>query len=285
MTKENLLDQEFGVEDEEYPFFMVTHAFTKYISPLVGPNGVSIYNILKYHANRKTGQCNPSLRRIAEMAGISVPIVLDSIRKLEKYNVIQCFSGLKEGQSNHYKIHSPKEWEGIKNLNTPYKDSLYPPIKILNTNNKKYNNKKELYIALSKKSAERFYKNSSDLKDRLEWVNFSCLWGSFSNWWQVYKHGNKLAAWLAWVKLNPSEQVAAEIMVYTPAYLANCEDCSRNVQYGATFLNSRQWENDLPEPGVVKEEVVADTAEQYREWIAAGAGKKYRVVKGYERNV
>jgi hypothetical protein len=285
MTKENLLDQEFGVEDEEYGFFMVSHVFMEYIAPLVGPYGVTVYTLLKHHANNQTGQCNPSLKLIAEKGHMSIPSVLNSIRELEKYNVIQCLSGMEKGTSNYYKLHSSKEWEGIKEVNTPYKPRLYPPINHVYTNNKKYNNKKEQYIALSKKSAERFYKDSSDLKDRLEWVNFSCLWGSFSNWWQVYKHGNKLAAWLAWVKLNPSEQVAAEIMVYTPAYLANCEDCSRNVQYGATFLNSRQWENDLPEPGVVKEEVVADTPEQYREWIAAGAGKKYRVVKGYERNV
>jgi hypothetical protein len=67
----------------------------------------------------------------------------------------------------------------------------------------------------------------------------------FSEWWEVYKKGNKVAAFKRW-KETKSEHPQT-LMAATRQYLDYCKKTNRKVLDGAGFINGKTWDTEWTE--------------------------------------
>ena len=74
----------------------------------LNPKDQLIYLAIKSFQNGQTGLCNPSLQKIAERSGASIPTIRASIKRLEEKDYI---SISKKGRSQEYSFSSYKNFE------------------------------------------------------------------------------------------------------------------------------------------------------------------------------
>lgn len=87
-----------------------------------------------------------------------------------------------------------------------------------------------------KENKENNNKNNSSLRSELQKDGFEEFWQAYG-----YKKSKETAR-KAWRNLSQKDRNAA--MQAIPAYREDCERCQRSMQYPATYLHKRTWEDD-----------------------------------------
>lgn len=109
----------------------------------LNPQAGWLYVVICRHINRKRNDAFPSLKRLAKLAGMSVPTVSKYIKHLESAGLIQVDrernEDSKEHEVNHYHLLQAtkvvKEHEGVvKEFNNPSKPTLQPVVKEVYSN-------------------------------------------------------------------------------------------------------------------------------------------------------
>lgn len=67
----------------------------------MGPHAFTVYCAIKFHVNFATGEAFPSVERIAEMAGVSIPQVKRELKSLEEAGYL---NKRRNGRSNVYTL-------------------------------------------------------------------------------------------------------------------------------------------------------------------------------------
>lgn len=84
------------------PFYWIDKQVIKRFGRDLKASGIGIYNILCYHANQKTGECFPSMAKVAEELDISYSLVQEKITLMEKLKLIK--KRHRKGKSTTYTI-------------------------------------------------------------------------------------------------------------------------------------------------------------------------------------
>jgi len=87
-------------------FFKIDNKITDHFVPLIGLNGVGLYNIYVRLQNEQKGYAWPSLEKLEESTGTSKRTIIRLNKKLEKYGLIIKIKG-SLGKSNKYYIRPP----------------------------------------------------------------------------------------------------------------------------------------------------------------------------------
>lgn len=92
-------------------FFQIENSILDVYGAALGPYGIAVLNVLCRHRNHLTGQCFPSIKKIAGLAGITEPPVRKALKKLVAYELIRIIPrSTKDGDrtSNQYDIREPQ---------------------------------------------------------------------------------------------------------------------------------------------------------------------------------
>lgn len=108
------MEQQFEVRDlRKKDKFIVDDAFLNGYARFLGPNTISIYISLCRHADRKQ-KCYPSIERIATEIGVGRNSIINGIKRLEYWNIIQ---KIREGKklTNRYYLIDKSQWRPLRN--------------------------------------------------------------------------------------------------------------------------------------------------------------------------
>lgn len=198
-------------------------------------NDLNLYALI-YSFTREGKFWMASRSYLAKRIGCSVITVYKSIQFLQDNGLLEKREVMKGNVlSVEYKaikkLNPIKKLNSspIKKLNSPIKKINSSPIKKLNTNNKdnnKYNNKEN--------------NNNSSLRSELNIAHDD----GFDEFWMAYDYKkSKATAQKAWRNLSKKDREAA--MQGVEPYKQDCRRCQRSMQYAATYLHKRTWEDDF----------------------------------------
>jgi DNA-binding transcriptional MocR family regulator len=77
------------------------------------PSSVVVYNVLLSYADFNTGTCFPGIQTICDFSGLSRPTVIDAIKELEDWGLVQVIR--RAGSHNVYQL---KYWWGSEPTST-----------------------------------------------------------------------------------------------------------------------------------------------------------------------
>jgi hypothetical protein len=76
--------------------------FASGMAAVIGPNAFVVWLAIKAHADNNTGVCWPSVRKLAEVTGLSSPTVQKCLKTLTDANLLRVASGGKGTRSTRY---------------------------------------------------------------------------------------------------------------------------------------------------------------------------------------
>ena len=169
-------------------------------------NDLNLYALI-YSFTREGKFWMASRSYLAKRIGCSVITVYKSIQFLQDNGLLEKREVMK---GNVLSV----EYKAIKKLNTNNKD------------NNKYNNKEN--------------NNNSSLRSELNIAHDD----GFDEFWMAYDYKkSKATAQKAWRNLSKKDREAA--MQGVEPYKQDCRRCQRSMQYAATYLHKRTWEDDF----------------------------------------
>jgi biotin operon repressor len=107
-------------------FYWIKNEILEKIGPVTGPYGVAVYNVLAYFCDGYGRKSFPSVRKIAQMLGISHTTVVEALEKLEALGVIRIEKI--PGKTNIYYLIDPEK-RGVppRGMGVPRRGTGVPP--------------------------------------------------------------------------------------------------------------------------------------------------------------
>jgi len=86
-------------------FYTIPNSLLDYFIPLVGSDGIVLYNIYTRLQNKELGYAFPSIRHLKSVTGFGMDRIHNANNRLQKYKLVTIERHW--GKSNHYYVHDP----------------------------------------------------------------------------------------------------------------------------------------------------------------------------------
>lgn len=194
----------------------------------LGPKSTLIALCESY--NQKTGQCNPSQRKLAEKTGASIRTVSNHLKVLEKLGLISKTPGLRKNGGNSSCHYTLNFHGGEKNLHTGAEKNAEGP-------------NEEISEPLNEPEV-----SDPEVKPNTELVNekFECFWNDWLPFEMI--KGSKKLAMQHFERLLKKGECYEEIRNGCERYLRYCHDAGCKTKHVSTWLKQEGWRDEYEKP-------------------------------------
>mgnify|MGYP001558680734 CR=1 FL=1 len=223
---------------------------------IFGVSTTAVYNSLARHAEFYSQAAFPSENLIAEEHNITTRTVRTAIKKLKSANIIKIERKRQKGKwlNNLYCLVDKSEWL----LPEEIKDLWLPPEEIKDKKPEEITRGK---IRPTKDNKGKDNKEEKDTKNdnELEFSDLLKKYPLFAKFYKLYpRKNNGRVALKVFNKLVPTQALLETILKDIDRKKKSEQwrkDNGKYIQYPATYLNQRRWEDEEPQKENLKDEI------------------------------
>ncbi len=221
---------------------MIIPAEIMKLAPTIGSAAVLVYAVLAQHAD-EDGVCWPSVRRMAEIAGMSTSTVRRSLKALVGHALITVeIRNDKTGQSsNVYQLPTTQE-PPIKNDRGGLSNLPHPPVKSTTPPCQKRKGPPVKNVRGTRTNELDPLNKNQGTKSKLKYSD------DFDAWWAIYpRKVGKAKAFTAW-KSATKEKTTAELLEITKRFAKSPSgNAGQFTPHPTTWLSQARYEDDPQE--------------------------------------